>query len=207
MQHAGQDGDAAAQTRFKQQPGPPLTLPYPRCTRLMMSDSKDEPMIRFGGELIPAHDAWKKMETATVVVDHIARFNERFPHLSSRNTLDVVPLVRRRLKDIELHIPRKAELPDVGPEAAQLLATAAPEDVLDMLAEKHGMALTLSQLIQLAGEAAYISALLREGMEFDNNSIMPEQTAQLWNELARPVPGGGLWSAKKVQQILGSSNR
>ncbi|MCB1800391.1 MAG: hypothetical protein KDI82_01765 [Gammaproteobacteria bacterium] len=167
-----------------------------------MSDSTDQPMIRFGGELIPAHDAWKKMETVTVVVDHIDRFNEHFPHLSSRNTRDVVPLVRRRLKEIELHIPRPVELPDIGPEAAALLASAAPEDVLDMLAEKHGAQITLVQLVQLAGEAAYLGALVREGKEFENNRILPEQTAQLWNELGRPVPGGGLWSAKKVEMVL-----
>ncbi|MCB1798452.1 MAG: hypothetical protein KDI67_06165, partial [Gammaproteobacteria bacterium] len=65
----------------------------------------EEPMICFGGEWIPAHDVWKKMETTTVVVDAIARFNEHFPHLASADTRNVVPLVRQRLKDVTLRMP------------------------------------------------------------------------------------------------------
>ncbi|MCB1788818.1 MAG: hypothetical protein KDJ27_16375 [Gammaproteobacteria bacterium] len=167
-----------------------------------MSDSDEQPMVRFGGDWIPAHDVWKKMETATVVVDHIDRFNSKFPHLASGTTRDVVPLVRQRLKDVELYMPRKIEYPDIAPEAVQMLATASPEDVIDALAEMHDMSVSLDQLIQIAGEKAYLGALNREGLELMNNRVSPEQTAQLWNELQRPAPGGGMWSAKKVEELL-----
>lgn len=166
-------------------------------------NDKEEPMIWFGGEWIPARDAWAKMETATVVVEHIQRFNEMFPQLSSSDTRAVVPLVKQRLKDVELRMPSgPAELPDLGPVAADLLRKMAPEEVLDTLEEQHGTNLELQQLIQLAGEAAYLDSLRREAGEYQDNLISNDQTAQLWNDFGRPAPGGGLWSAKKVDALM-----
>ncbi|MDJ0739264.1 MAG: hypothetical protein QNJ91_06080 [Gammaproteobacteria bacterium] len=165
-------------------------------------DDAQEPLIRFGDAWIPAHDAWKKMETATVVVDRIDRFNENFPQLSSHRTRDVVPLVRRRLKNVELRMPRPAEQPDIAAIASGLLETLSPDDVLDALAERHASEMGLDQLIQLVGERPYLDALGREAGDFAMNRISPEQTAQLWNELGRPAPGGGLWSAGKIQSLL-----
>jgi hypothetical protein len=167
------------------------------------SDSEDDDAkIRFGGEWIPARDAWKKMETATVVVEHIDRFNENFPELASRSTRDVVPLVRQRLKNIELRMPSKAELPDLSNAARELLATLPPEDVLDVLAEQHGAEIDMLGLIQMVGDTVYLEALSREGQEFQMNRISTDQTAQLWNELGRPAPGGGLWTGQKVEALL-----
>lgn len=163
----------------------------------------EEPMICFGGEWIPAHDVWKKMETTTVVVDAIARFNEHFPHLASADTRNVVPLVRQRLKDIELRMPtRNSELPDLSGVATELLRAMPAEDVIDTLHDKHGVTLTLGQLIQLVGDKAYIEALRHEAAEFEMNRISAEQTAQLWNDAGRPAPGGGLWSGKKIAMLL-----
>lgn len=161
-----------------------------------------EPMIRFGGKWIPAHDAWKKMESATVVVEHIKRFNETFPHLSSHSTREVVPLVQRRLRDIELHMPARYTAPDLTNIAADLLDSLSPEDALQTLAERHGAELAIDQLITLVGEQAYLSCVQREGRDFEMNRISADQTAQIWNELGRPAPGGGLWSAKKVCALL-----
>ena len=163
----------------------------------------EEPMICFGGEWIPAHDVWKKMETTTVVVDAIARFNEHFPHLASADTRNVVPLVRQRLKDVTLRMPpRKSELPDLSGVATELLRAMPVEDVIDTLNDKHGLTLSLGQLIQLVGEKAYIEALRHEAAELEMNRISAEQTAQLWNDAGRPAPGGGLWSSKKIAVLL-----
>ena len=163
----------------------------------------DEPMICFGGEWIPAHDVWKKMETTTVVVDAIARFNEHFPHLASADTRNVVPLVRQRLKDVTLRMPpRKSELPDLSGVATELLRAMPVEDVIDTLNDKHGLTLSLGQLIQLVGEKAYIEELRHEAAELEMNRISAEQTAQLWNDAGRPAPGGGLWSSKKIAALL-----
>lgn len=158
-------------------------------------------MIRFGGEWLPAHLVWSKMETASIVADAIARFNERFPQLASTETRDVVPLVRQRLKDIELRMPEKAA-PDHANMAAALLGAMAPEAVIETLADRHGLALDLKQLLQLAGEGPYGSALQREARILELNRISPEQTAQLWNEAGRPVPGGGLWNPQKISALL-----
>jgi hypothetical protein len=165
-------------------------------------NDQEEPTIRFGDEWIPARDAWKKMETATVVVEAIERFNENFPHLSTPETREVVPLVRQRLKDIQLKIPKRAEGPDYAGEAAALLQTLPPEDVIDALAEKHGLEIDLMQLVQMVGDGDYLRALDREAVEFKSNLISPDQTAQLWNDARRPAPGGGLWTARKIQDLL-----
>lgn len=169
-----------------------------------MSDKKPEaPMIRFGGQWSPAHEIWKKMETATFVAAAIERFNAQFPNLSSSETRDVVPLVRQRLKDIELRMPStQTGLPDLSPVAADLLTTQTPERALQVLREAHGIKLDLQQLLQLVGERPYIDALTREADDYRENRVSPEQTARLWNEAGRPGPGGGLWTAHKVDMLL-----
>jgi len=169
----------------------------------MSEDDSEDPMIRFGGEWTPAHEVWKKMETATVVADAIDRFNDEFPQLSSAETRNVVPLVRQRLKDVELRMPlRDTGLPDLGPVAIDLLASRSPEDALEALQDDYGVKLDTQQLVQLAGIPAYVDALRREASEYAANGISPEQTAQLWNDFGRPAPGGGLWSATKIAQLL-----
>lgn len=172
-----------------------------------MSDHEfdEQPMIRFAGVWIPAHEIWTRLESATVVVEHIHRFNERFPHLSSEQTRSVVPVVRRRLKEIELRMPKSAEpVDDISDIAARLLETLTVEEALTALAEEHGVPLSVQQLAQIAGAEPYTSALRREGSDLKTNRVSPEQTAQLWNEQGRPAPGGGLWSPTKVIKLLGS---
>jgi hypothetical protein len=167
-----------------------------------MGDKPADPMIRFGGEWTPAHEVWKKLETATVVVAAIEHFNRHFPNLSTKETREVVLLVQKRLKNIELRMPpRDGGLPDLGPVANQLLDQHTPEGALAALEERYGVQLELQHLVQLAG-AAYVDALTREATEFEANRVLPEQTAELWNDSGRPAPGGGLWTAGKVSHLL-----
>jgi hypothetical protein len=161
-----------------------------------------EPMIRFGGEWLPAHDLWSRMETANVVADAIESFNAKFPNLASAETRDVVPAVRKRLKEIDLRMPGEYSAPDLTPIALGLLESMPPEDVIEVLQEKYDAEVDMDQLIQLAGQEAYVAALGREARKFALNMISPEQTAELWNDSPRPAPGGGLWSAKLVQEVL-----
>ena len=165
-------------------------------------DKQPEPLVRFGGEWIPARDIWNKMETANAVADVIEGFNERFPHLTSRDSLEVVPLVRQRLKDIDLRMPTDQQPEDLTQIAIELLQSKSPEDVVEVLREQHRTEMSVAQLIQLAGEEAYAAALQREAGVYSMNQISPEQTAELWNDVLRPAPGGGLWSAKKVRDLL-----
>jgi hypothetical protein len=168
----------------------------------MSEDKAKDPMIRFGGEWTPAHEVWQKMETATVVVAAIQRFNACFPHLSTKETRAVVPLVQQRLKNIELRMPRRdGGLPELGPVATELLGDHSPEGAVEALQERYGIQLDLQHLLHLAGQA-YVDALTREATEYQTNRILPEQTAELWNDSGRPAPGGGLWTAGKVANLL-----
>lgn len=169
----------------------------------MSTDKPQDPAIRFGGQWRPAHEVWKKMETANVVADAIERFNERFPALSTNETREVVPLVRERLRNIELRMPSRTQGEnDLAKVAADLLAEHPPEDVITILREQHATAVDLMHLIRLAGEAAYVHALLREALDYESNRVLPEQTAELWNDMGRPPPGGGLWTVNKVNALL-----
>jgi hypothetical protein len=167
-------------------------------------DNKEEPKIRFGGEWLPAHEVWEKMETATVVADAIEHFNVHFPDLSSEQTRQVVEIVRQRLKDIELLMPRHdgGGPLDLEPIAADLLNALSPEETLDTLRDKHGISMDLQQLVQLAGVELYSEALAREAREFEANRVLPEQAAQIWNEAGRPAPGGGLWTGRKIRELV-----
>ncbi len=164
--------------------------------------AEEEPRILIAGQWIPAHQAWDRLNTATEVADAIERFNERFPDLSTPVTREVVPLVRQRLRDIELRMPKRCEAPDLATLAGELLARLSPEEALEALAEEGGEILNLNELIVLAGEQAYLRALRREAEEYAANAILPEQTAAIWNDMKRPAPGGGLWSRRKVEMIL-----
>ena len=142
------------------------------------------------------------METVNVIADSIERFNTEYPHLSSAQSRDVVPLVRQRLKNIDLRMPSQTPQLDLGEVTGGLLETMSPEDVIELLRDQYATDIDLSRLIQLAGEEAYVSAIQREAREHTLNLVSPEQTALLWNDAARPPPGGGLWTAKKVQDLL-----
>ena len=176
-----------------------------------MSKTKNEPdhdenaMIQFGGEWLPAEDVRKKMDTTTLVVDAIDRFNSEFPHLATTSTREVVPLVRQRLQAIRLRMHYPGQQQDLAEYAVDLLAILSPEDVIEALAERHGEHLDMLQLIQLAGDQPYLLALSREAGELEQNMVSPEQTSQLWNDLARPAPGGGLWNADKVVALRSRS--
>ena len=51
-------------------------------------------------------------------------------------------------------------------------------------------------------EGAENDLVVREATEFEANRVLPEQTAELWNDSGRPAPGGGLWTAGKVSHLL-----
>lgn len=96
----------------------------------------EQPLIHFAGAWIPAHMAWKKMAVANVVADVIERFNTRFPHLASPLTRDVVPLVRKRLKEIELLVPAHHRHTDSGGVAGGLLQDRSAEEVVARLRDE-----------------------------------------------------------------------
>jgi len=168
-------------------------------------DEAEEPQIRFGTQWIPAHQAWAKIQTANAVVDVIDHFNTRFPLLASSLTRSAVPTARVRFKDLEIRNPKEQSGPDYAAIAIELLNRLDPESVLDELASAHNHPLSLQELIFLAGEKHYIAALKKEAVEFEQNLILSSQTAEIWNEMSRPAPGGGLWSQNKIDKLIGGA--
>ena len=167
-----------------------------------MSDSL-EPKILFNGQYIPAHEAWKRMETATVATEILERFNTTFPDLATEETRAVVPLVRQRLKDVEVRLPKiPAKAPEIKELAIALLKTTSPEEVLDTLQVEFDTELDIQQLLALTGKEPYLSSISQEANELTTNKISNDQMAELWNELRRPAPGGGFWTAAKVEKLL-----
>lgn len=174
----------------------------PKLDRYTDDDKPEEPQVRFGEHWIPAHQAWGKIETALAVTEAIERFNENFPHLSSNLTRSVVPTVRERLKDLTMRMPEKEEPTDYAAIARELLLKASPEDVMDHMLDEHKMEMNTRELIALVGEKAYLHCLKKEADDYQMNQISPDQTAQIWNEMSRPAPGGGLWSRVKVEKLI-----
>lgn len=151
---------------------------------------------------MPAHEVWSKIETLQSVATAIERFNEEFPDLATLTTREVVPIVRDRLKQVRLRMPGREAPANNQAVASGLLQTLSPEQVVERLQEDHGLQIDLAQLVQLVGEHPYRNALQREALELHKNRISAEQMAELWNDARRPVPGGGLWSAVKVEHLL-----
>lgn len=164
--------------------------------------SSERASIRFGDHWIPAHTVWRKVETVRAVLRVIDHFNTTFPHLASAATREVLPLVRRRLAELEQRMPGNRPTTGLGATAAGLLASASPEGVIDTIAQTHGIRMDIPQLIRVAGDEPYRDALAREALEFSRNGISAEQTARLWNEAGRPAPEGGLWSGRKIEALL-----
>lgn len=164
--------------------------------------SDNEPKILFAGQWVPAHSVWKKLEAASIAADVIERFNSRFPTLSTESTRIAPSHARRHLKGMELDIGRSKELARIGDIACELLKEYPPEDVLEILARDHDVEWDLVALIEVAGAQAYTDALAAEAGEMQANRILPEQLAQVWNDLGRPAPGGGLWNKRKIEELL-----
>ena len=132
-----------------------------------MTQNKDsappQPMIRFAGDWLPAHQVWKKLETITVAMETIDRFNADFPELASAETHEVVPRVKQRLKDISLRMPsREPETMELGHFCANLLRRLPPEQVLERVAldrlPVHGL-----RAIRAAAELAHLQRRRRSG--------------------------------------------
>ncbi len=117
-----------------------------------MSHDDEEPMIQCGGEWVPAHEVWSKIETLQSVATAIERFNDEFPDLATLTTREVVPIVRERLKQVQLRMPGREEPVDSQAVASEMLQTLPPEEVVEELQRRHNIHVDLIQLIQLVGE-------------------------------------------------------
>jgi hypothetical protein len=186
---------------------PPVILHNPEDISMAQTGkTKTQPSIRFGNQELPTYMAWKKLEAATVAVRHLQYLNERYPDLATELTINAVPLVHKRLKSIEILMPKPPEkTPQIEEVAKSLLHEYSLEDALDLLKRQHGTEADYVGLIHLVGFDAYTEALKKEVVEFQQNFLSFEQIAELWTESKRPVPGGGLlWNAKAVERLMAS---
>jgi hypothetical protein len=163
-----------------------------------------QPTIRFGDQELPTYEAWKKLEVINVAVRHLKYLNERYPELATKLTVDAVDLVFKRIKAIEIIMPKPPEKsPQLEEVAKNLLNDHSLEDALELLRQDHNAEVDYVALIHLVGFDAYREALKKEIVEFQQNFLSFDQIAELWTESKRPVPGGGLmWNAKSVQRLL-----
>ncbi len=159
--------------------------------------------ILFGGEEIPAYQAWDKLEVAHEALEVLARFNEKWARLATETTERREREVRKRLGGIEILLPPPPKKdPDLSDKARALLLSMTPEEALDVLASEHNTDCDLNGLIHLAGTEAYLQSLANEAALFQQNAILPEQIANLWNEARRPAPGKPFWDRFDVEKLL-----
>jgi len=179
----------------------------PEKTRRALEDgdtmSERDYRILFGGEEIPAYQAWSKLEVAHEALEVLARFNEKWARLATQTTEETEREVRKRLGGIEVLLPAPPKKdPDLADKARALLLSMTPEEAIDVLAREHNSECDLNGLIHLAGNEAYLQSLANEAGLFEQNGILPEQIANLWNEARRPAPGKPFWDKFDVENLL-----
>ncbi len=169
-----------------------------------MSANKPQPSIRFGGKEVPAHQIWTKTKLLYGVNEFLAQLNDRMPEFATEQTVALVPEVRRRLKAIEVAMPKRFEpSPEMKEAAKALLKLLSLELALESFNADQDVELQMSEFVELIGPRAYHKALRAEAREWEVNQILPIQTADIWNEQERPAPGNtGGWTGKMVEHLL-----
>lgn len=163
----------------------------------------NQPTVRIAGKWIPTHRIWKMLETVNTATDLVERYNDENPDHASSITIDAVTAVRERLKALQMSLPTsEEETRDPAEVAGELLKTMPPEDVIATLEQEHGVKANMQGLITLVGEEVYVESMRDEANEYIANMITPDQIAELWNELHRPSPNGGLWSEHLVKKTF-----
>lgn len=161
------------------------------------------PKILFAGTWLPAHEVWSKLEAVSTTADVLDRLNNDYPDLASDYTRSTVAQIRRQLHAVEVRMPHRIDqLPLMRERALALLQSEPPEAVVTVLEAEFGTAANIQGLLALTGVEPYLESLRRELAILQRNKVTPEQTAGLWNELQRLAPGGGLWTARKIQELL-----
>lgn len=145
---------------------------------------------------------------ADEAVEHLRRLIPQFPHLVTPEVREAVEnwgkfkqslggiAIGKSKRDINLH-----EL--LTKTALELLEAHQMDDVIEMLAQQFSIEMDYPRLIGLIGKTRYRTALRRESLELQKNSISFEQMAHLWNGMGKPAFGGNRWTAHSVSMLLG----
>jgi len=167
-------------------------------------------------------DTRKFVDALSHGAEQLDRLNKAYPNLADDFTRDTVEEFRRKpiqleqgfseektYSTINMNESAESEVPGSNENdqkltstAQELLAIHSFEDALDIMQTKHDTPLNMLQLIELAGQEAYIGALKREVQEFQSNAISVDQVAQLWKDFGRPPIDGSSWTARSVSMLL-----
>ena len=170
-----------------------------------MSEETRKTFVRFAGVEIPAHMAWKKIEVLNTAADNLERLNEAYPHLATEFSHEILGIVRKRLKEAVSDVAKPVQIDDSYIEfLKEQIKKNAPEDCIDNLRSAYNVDINIHDLIYHVGEVNYMESMIREAELYRENKILPEQTAELWNQMGRPAPGKQHWTGKDVEQLLGN---
>ncbi|MET0090789.1 MAG: hypothetical protein ABW068_12395 [Candidatus Thiodiazotropha sp.] len=147
-------------------------------------------------------------EVAREAVGQLKKLTRDFPHLATKPVRHAIEtwnedLFRRGELIWEERQRVKREQTALENRAIELIDVNHVEDTLDMLTQEFGRDFDFQDLIDMVGKERYIGALRREAIELSQNSISPEQTADLWNSVGKPPVGGERWNAVGVSVLMG----
>lgn len=176
-----------------------------------MSEDKDDMarQVRFGHNWIAPEEAKKKRETVNEGIGQLKKMHDLFPRLAT----DYVREVLNRLApgssragsadaEAEAGLRGRVDQPDLEALVAEMSHTLVVDEIIETLAIEHNLELDAAALARLAGAEAYSSMLRRELQQYRQYFLSPEQVAELWNEAAISVPGGGLWNTAAVERLM-----
>jgi hypothetical protein len=169
-----------------------------------VANNSHSTIIRIAGIDIPVHLAWDKIEALNTGAEILQRLNQKYPHLASEFTHEIVPIVRKRITEClgDIKPPPKKDDDLVG-YLLEKMSTDCPLDIIDSAQRDKGIELSLEDLVYLVGEKSYMQAMNRQAWEFYENKILPEQVADLWNQAHMPAPGKAHWTKRDIEKMLG----
>ncbi|MEO5342029.1 MAG: hypothetical protein H7842_01610 [Gammaproteobacteria bacterium SHHR-1] len=189
----------------------------------MSEENKTDGLARFGNNRISQEELRQKRDSLDQARDQLERMNRRFPDLASNfvrkmlgksgpapsarpqpQTQESVQTQAQAQAQIEKEALAEKKLRDIpGLEklVAGMVGQMSVEEVLETLSRDHGIEIDSVALARVAGVKAYGMMLKRELEQYEQNFLSEEQIAELWNEADICVPGGGLWTAKAIEQL------
>lgn len=147
----------------------------------------------------------KLFESVEACAERLDQLNKQYAHLATESTHESVESWKRVREHILLeNAQARAAVATVKVQATELLEKAGHslEEVIDILKVEQGVSVDIPGLVKAVGKAAYITALRREAVELQANSISFSQVARLWNDLNRPALGGESWTARTVSILV-----
>ena len=176
----------------------------------MSDDEKAVPVVRIAGIDIPVYLAWHKIETLNTGADILEQLNEKYPHLASDFTCEIIPLVRERMKSSigDLKPPPKVQDKEAFTEfLKEKIQHESPADLVDIAKNEKGIEISMEDLIYFVGENEYMGAMQREAEEFVANKISYKQMCEIWNQMQLPAPGKAHWTVADITKMLGDEEQ